>query len=424
MGGGVAIFPSAPVRVKSNDVEHEYHQDPDLYYLCGFGEPDSVGVLMPSHPEHPFVLFVRPRDPDKEIWTGRRAGPEGAVRDYGANVAFPIGELESRLPSFIENAPRLYYRIGHNRGFDEKVLAALEDVRSRSRTGVQAPSEIIDPGKILHEHRLVKGPDEIEHLRRACEISCKAHRAAMAACSPDIHEYELEAVIEYVFRRSGSTGPGYPSIVGAGANATILHYSTNHGPITKSDMVLIDAGCEWQYYTADITRTFPADGRFDRDQRDLYEIVLEAQLAAIDEVRPGVPFQAYHDRAVRVLTEGMVRVGLLEGDVAELIEKDAYKRFFPHRTGHWLGMDVHDVGLYQLEGQSRRLEPGMVLTVEPGLYIQPDDGEAPERFRGIGIRIEDDVLVTEEGREVLSADAPKTIEDVERAVAQNRAGMP
>jgi Xaa-Pro aminopeptidase len=415
---GVAILPSPPAPVKSNDVEHEYHQDSDLYYLTGFEEPGTVAVFLPGHAEHPFVLFVRPRDRELEIWNGRRAGPEGAVRDFGAKAAFPIDQLVAKLPELILNSSRIYYRMGRDPEMDRVVLGAMDEARRRTRKGGTPPGEIVDPTSLLHESRLLKSAEEIALLRKACEITCEAHTAAMRICRPGVHEYELEAEIEAVFRRRGSAGPGYPSIVGRGANATILHYIANTDRVGERDLVLVDAGCEWRYYNADVTRTFPASGRFSREQRELYDLVLEAQLAAIAEVRPGVPYENMHKTAVRVLSEGFVKLGLLSGDPGEIVETERFRRFYPHGTGHWLGLDVHDAGLYKLGDVSRPLAAGMVLTVEPGIYVQPDDLEAPEKYRGLGIRIEDDVLVTASGCDVLTAGAPKTAQEVEAAVGR------
>jgi Xaa-Pro aminopeptidase len=418
IGAGVAVFPSAPVRNRSNDVDFEYRQESDFHYLTGFDEPESVAVLTSLHPEHRFVLFVRPRDKEKEIWNGRRAGPEGAMKRYGADAAYTIDRLDEVLPTYLENAPRLVYRIGHDNDFDTRVSGWLNKVRGAVRRGVSAPGEIVDPAGVLHEMRLIKGPEDLELLRKACAISAQAHIEAMRACRPGMNECELEAVVEYVFRKSGSPAPGYPSIVGAGANATILHYTENDQVVHDGDLVLIDAGCEYGHYNADITRTFPANGTFTRPQRAIYDIVLRAQLAAIDEVHPGAPFTAYHERAVRVLVEGLVDLGLLDGPADEAIANESFKRYYMHRTGHWLGIDVHDVGLYQIAGAPRTLAPGMVLTVEPGLYIAEDDDRAPAEYRGIGVRIEDDILVTASGHENLTDAAPKSVADIEATMAQ------
>jgi Xaa-Pro aminopeptidase len=417
MGKGVAVFPAAPPRTRSNDTEYEYRQNSDFHYLTGFDEPESVAVVTTLHPEHRFVLFVRPRDKEKEIWNGRRAGPDGAKSKHGADEAYTIDSLDEMLPRYVENAPRLFYRLGLDREFDDRMTGILNRIRAAARTGVTAPAEIVDPATIVHEMRLIKNDDDLSRLRRACEISAEAHVAAMRACRPGMNECELEAIVEYVFRRSGAASPGYSSIVGAGANATILHYIENNAPIRDGDLVLIDAACEYLAYSSDITRTFPANGRFSRPQKALYEIVLKAQLEAIDEVRPGAPFQAYHERAVRVLVEGLIGLGLLDGTAEEAVANESYKRYYMHRTGHWLGIDVHDAGRYQIDGASRPLEPGMVMTVEPGIYIAEDDDRAPGEYRGIGIRIEDDVLVTRSGNEVLTSKVPKTIADIEATMA-------
>jgi Xaa-Pro aminopeptidase len=417
IGQAAVVLPAAPVRNRSNDVDHEYRQDSDFHYLTGFPEPEAVAVLSNVHPEHRYVLFVRPRDREKETWNGRRAGEEGAVATYGADASFPIDRLDELLPRYVENVPRLYYRLGRDRAFDDRMLGALDKVRAAVRTGVTAPDEIVDPARILHEMRLIKSPEDQHLLREACRISSEAHVAAMRSCRPGMNEHELEAIVEFIFRRSGAAGPGYPSIVGAGANATILHYTENNCIAREGDLVLIDAGCEYQGFNADITRTFPAGGVFSKPQREIYELVLDAQKQAIEEVRPGALFEAYHERAVRVLVEGLLRIGLLQGAADELIASEGYKRFYMHRTGHWLGADVHDVGRYKLNGVSRKLEPGMVLTVEPGLYIAEDDETVPAAYRGIGVRIEDDVLVTAGGREILTAGAPKTITEIEATMS-------
>ncbi len=413
---GVAILPSAPVPLKSNDVDHEYHQDPDLYYLTGYEEPDSAAVFAPGRPEGEFLLFVRPRNRQEEIWNGRRAGTEGALSAFGAAESFPITDLAAKLPDLLMSAPRVFYRVGQRADMDRVMIAALEEVRRRGRKGGVPPADIVDPGRLLHESRLIKSAEEVALLRRACDITCEAHLAAMRACRPGVFEYELEAEIEAVFRRGGASGPGYPSIVGAGENATILHYIANSSAVRSGDLVLIDAGCEYRYYNADVTRTFPASGRFTREQRALYDLVLDAQTAAIAEVRPGAPYENAHNRAVRILTEGLISLGLLEGDADGIIERGEFKRFYPHGTGHWLGLDVHDAGLYKQGETSRPLVPGMILTVEPGLYVQPDDTGVPEAYRGLGVRIEDDVLVTASGCEILTDGVPRRAAEIESLV--------
>jgi Xaa-Pro aminopeptidase len=416
--GGIAIFPAAPTAVRNSDVEHAYRQDTDFYYLTGFEEPHAVAVLTPNHQEHRFVLFVQPKDREREVWTGWRAGAEGAKRDYGADAAFTIDRLDEELPKLAEKADRIYYRFGSDPTFDERMVGFMRHFqRQRQREGT-GPTSLIDPAEMLHEMRLIKTPDELELLRRAIDITCEGHIAAIEALRPGAYEYELDATIGYAFRKNGSPRCGYATIVGAGANATVLHYTINNRRIEDGDLVLIDAGAEFGYYTGDVTRTLPAGGRFTGDQAVLYQLVLDAQLQAIDTIQPGATFIDPHDRTVRVLTEGLVRLGLLEGSVDKLIEENKFKKFFMHRTSHWLGMDVHDAGPYKVGDEWRRLAPGMVMTVEPGLYIAEDAEDVDPRYRGIGIRIEDDVLVTEKGHEVLSARVPKTISDIEGAMSR------
>jgi len=416
ISSGIALFPAAPVAFRNSDVEHEYRQDSDFYYLTGFEEPNAVAVLAPDQPEHKFLLFVQPKDREREIWTGWRAGAEGATRDYGADAAFTIDKLDVELTRLIEKVDRIYYRFGSDPAFDDRVAGLMRSAqRLRQREG-NGPLSVIDPSDLLHEMRLIKSSEDRDLLRRAVDISCDGHIAAMKALKPGVYEYELEAEISYAFRRNGSPRCGYSSIVGSGPNATVLHYTSNNRRIEEGDLVLIDAGAEFGYYTGDVTRTMPASGRFTEPQAALYQIVLDAQLEAIAAVRPGATFMEPHDRAVRVLTEGLVKVGLLNGDIDALIEENSYRKFYMHRTSHWLGMDVHDVGSYKVGDEWRCLSPGMVLTVEPGLYIAADLEDTDPHYRGIGIRIEDDVLVTESGSEVLSSRAPKTIEEIETTI--------
>lgn len=416
ISGGAAIFPAAPTAIRNNDVEHEYRQDTDFYYLTGFEEPNAVAVLVPEHPEHRFVLFVQPKDREREVWTGWRAGEEGAKRDYGADAAFTIDKLDEQLPKLVGKADRIYYRFGSDPTFDERLVGWIRYFqRERQRNGV-GPTSVIDPAELLHEMRLIKTSDDLETLRRAVEISCDGHLAALRALRPGMYEYEIEAVLRYVFRKNGSPRHGYAPIVASGANATVLHYTANNQRIKDGDLLLIDAGAEYGYFTGDVTRTFPASGSFSEAQAEVYQIVLDAQTEAISAVQPGATFIEPHDRAVRVLVEGMLRLGLLEGETDKIIEEGTYKKFYMHRTSHWLGMDVHDAGPYKVADEWRRLEPGMVLTIEPGLYIAEDLEDIPPRYAGIGVRIEDDVLVTESGNEVLSARVPKTIEEIEGAI--------
>ena len=420
IAGGVAIFPGAPTAIRNSDVEHEYRQDSDFYYLTGFEEPNAVAVLVPDHPEHRFVLFVQPREREREVWTGWRAGEEGAKSDFGADAAFTIDKLDEELPKLIGKADRIYYRFGGDPRFDDRVVGLMRYFqRERQRNGI-GPAAVVDPADLLHELRLIKKGVDLELLRRAVDISCEAHLEAMRAVRPGMFEYEVEAVLRYVSRKNGSPRQGYAPIVASGANATVLHYTTNACRIEDGKLMLIDAGAEFGYFTGDVTRTFPANGRFTDAQKEIYQLVLDAQTEAIGLVRPGASFAEPHDRVVRVLTEGMIRLGLLEGEVEKLIEEGAYKKFYMHRTSHWLGMDVHDTGPYKVGDEWRRLEPGMVLTIEPGIYVAEDVEDANPRYLGIGVRIEDDVLVTDGAPEVLSARVPKTIEDIERIMAEAR----
>jgi Xaa-Pro aminopeptidase len=409
----IAIFPAAPERTRSNDVEHRYRQQSDFFYLTGFAEPGAVAVLTPGHPEHEYVLFVRPRDRERETWTGRRAGVEGAMIDFGADKALPIEELDQHLPKWIAERDQLYAGLDHDEAFAAKAMGWFTQAQhGRQRSG-KGPTGLLDARPLVHEMRLHKAPEELDRLRRAIAISAEAHVAAMRAARPGAWEYEIEALIEYEFRRHGAAGPAYPSIVAGGVNATILHYTTNDRQLGADELLLIDAGAEFDCYCADITRTFPIGRRFTDRQRDVYAVVLAAQLAAIDAVRPGASFEAPHLAAVRGLVEGLASLRLLSGSVDEIIEKETYKPVYMHRTSHWLGMDVHDVGLYKRAGTPRALEPGMVLTIEPGLYIADFLEDIDPAWHGIGVRIEDDVLVTPTGHEVLTAAVPKAVDELE-----------
>jgi Xaa-Pro aminopeptidase len=411
--GATAILPSAPVALRSGDVEFIYRQDSDFYYLTGFAEPESVALFSPGHPDGEFVMFVRPRDKERETWTGRRAGIEGAMIDYFADKAYLIDELEKILPRYLEKSDRVHYPLGLNEKMDERVLKLVRWAQSmRPRLGV-GPSTIVDPRDIIHEARLKKEPSELQAMRRAMEISGQAHRRAMSKARGGVMEWQIEAEVDYTFRSNGATCPSYPSIIASGANAATLHYISNDREMHTGELLLIDAGAEYDFYAADITRTSPVGARFTEIQRTVYEIVLEAQLKAIDVVKPGVRFDDVHEVALRVLVDGMRQLGILRGSAEEIIEAGTYRRYYMHRTSHWLGMDVHDVGLYRVAGASRVLEPAMVLTVEPGIYIAADDDSVAENLRGIGVRIEDDVLVTETGHEVMTASTPKSVADVE-----------
>jgi Xaa-Pro aminopeptidase len=413
----VALLASAPASIRNRDTEYPYRQHSDFFYLTGFNEPDSVAVFAPGRKQGEFVLFCREFDPQKAIWTGKHAGLEGARETFGADEAFPITELDKHLPGMLENRDRVYFPIGHDPGLDRHVMAAVNDVRSRARTGVQAPYEFVALEHELHEQRLFKAPAEIRLMRKAAEVSVLAHKRAMRACKPGRHEYEIEAELLHEFALHGLRSPAYPCIVAGGGNACVLHYTENSARLEDGDLLLIDAGAECGNYAADITRTFPVSGKFSESQRLIYELVLDAQYAAIEEIRPGRRWIDPHEAAVKVLTKGLVKLGLLEGKVSRLIKDEAYKKFYMHRTGHWLGMDVHDVGQYMIDGEWRELEPDMVLTVEPGLYIAPDCTDVDPRWRGIGVRIEDDALVTRDGCEILTAGLPKAVADIEAFMA-------
>ena len=415
IGDGVALFPSAPAAIRNQDVEHSYRQDSDLYYLTGFDEPESALLLTNQHDEHSQVLFVRPRKREREIWDGPRAGVEGAVRDFGVDVAFPIDELPKRLPDYLGNIERLHYRLAQNDAADAKLFDCLNLLRRGGRRGVTAPESIIDSSAHLHEMRLRKSQQELHTMRSAAAITKEAHLRAMQVAAPGVHEYEVDAELLHVFRKHGSERPAYESIVGSGPNATILHYRAGNRVMNDGELLLIDAGCECDYYASDVTRTFPVNGKFSGEQRAIYEVVLAAQKAATHEVEPGNSLQDIHMTAIRTITEGLIALGLLEGDVDTLFEEKKYEPFYMHRTSHWLGMDVHDVGRYFVGGEQRKLESGFVLTVEPGIYIATDNEDVEQRWRGIGIRIEDDVAVTASGFEVLTEGIPKELDEVEAA---------
>lgn len=418
--GSVALIPAAKEAVRNRDVHYPYRQDSDFAYLTGFPEPEALMALVPGRKEGELVLFCRPRDQARELWDGPRAGIEGAQADYGADEAHPIEAADEVMPTLLENRERLYYPLASDPELDLRVMDWIHAVRGKARSGVRAPSELLNIDRLVHEQRLVKDPAELRIMRKAARISAAAHRRVMRASRPGVWEYELEAEFVHTCALRGGRFQAYPPIVGSGANACVLHYVDNRHQLRDGDLVLIDAGCEYAGYASDITRTFPVNGRFTPPQRALYELVLAAQRAAIAKALPGNRWDAPHKAAVRVLTKGLVELGILPGtvkDVPSLIKEEKYKPFYMHRTGHWLGMDVHDVGDYKQGGKWRRLEPGMVLTVEPGLYIPGDREEVPECYRNIGIRIEDDVAITKDGHEILSADAPKTVAEIEAWMA-------
>lgn len=409
----IAIVPAAPERIRSRDTEHHYRQDSDLFYLSGFAEPQAVLVLIPGREHGEYVLFVRERNRERETWDGYRAGPEGAINEYDADDSFPIDDIDDILPGLIEGRERVYYAMGKDSEFDKQVMDWVNTIRAKVRSGATPPGEFLDLSHFLNELRLFKSAAELRVMKEAGEISARAHVRAMKHCKPGVMEYQLEAEIMHEFQMSGARFAAYNTIVGGGKNGCILHYIENSAALKNGDLVLIDAGCELESYAADITRTFPVNGKFSPEQKALYEICLQAQLDAIAVAKPGNHWNDPHEMTVKVITEGLVKIGLLDGDVDELIKTEAYKEFYMHRAGHWLGMDVHDVGDYKVGGEWRVLEPGMVMTVEPGIYVAPDNERVAKKWRGIGIRIEDDVVITKDGNEVLTKDVPKTVEEIE-----------
>ncbi len=414
--GSIAIVPAAPERLRNRDVEYPYRQDSDLHYLTGFPEPETVAVLIPGRRQGEFVLFCRATDPEREAWTGPRAGQEGAVENFGADDSFPITDLDDILPGLLEGCERVFYTMGRDPEFDRRLIAWVNRIRENTRSGSRPPAEFISLDLLLHEMRLFKSAAELRMMRAAARISMEAHRRAMCRCHPGMVEYEVEAELLYHFRRHGAEA-AYPPIVGGGANACVLHYVRNDAPLQDGDLLLIDAGAELECYACDITRTFPVNGRFTPAQRAIYDLVLKAHEAAIAKVRPGNHWNDPHQAVVRVFTEGLVRLGLLKGRPAQLIKDGAYRRFYIHRAGHWLGLDVHDVGDYKVDGKWRLLEPGMVLTVEPGLYVPAGSKGVARKWWNIGVRIEDDVRVTPAGREVLTGGLIRSADAIEAWMA-------
>jgi len=414
--GSIAIIPSASMTIRNRDVEHLEHpfrQDSDFFYLTGFNEPDALAIIAPKHKMGEYILFCRERDPKMETWTGPRAGIEGACQTYGANTAYLNTEIETKLPELLAGCQRIYYSLGNHRDFDYRIPRWLKQLRDKARSGTERPTEIHELDQLVHEIRLFKTAQEIKTMRQAAKLSAQAHTMAMQMCKPGMNEYEIAAAIHGYFERHGCD-TAYGSIVGGGANGCVLHYVENNKPLNDGDLLLIDAGAEKDLYASDITRTFPVNGRFSEAQKALYNIVLAAQEAAIRAVKPGNHWNMPHDQAVKVITQGLVKLGLLKGSVTKLIKDDAYHKFYMHRTGHWLGMDVHDVGAYKHNGKWRKFEPGMVLTVEPGIYIPAGTKKVAKKWWNIGIRIEDDVVVTKTGCDVLSKDVVKTVGEIEQ----------
>ena len=412
----IVVIPSAPERIRSRDTHYPYRQDSDLWYLCGFAEPEAVLVLIPGRKHGESLLFCRERDPDREGWDGPRVGPEGAVDALGMDDAYPIDDLDEILPGLLEGRSRVYYHFGRDTEFDLKLIGWVNRVRAQVRMGAQPPHEFLELGHLLDEMRLFKDREELRLMQRAADISIEAHQAAMRVARAGIHEYELQAEIERVFRRHDAE-PAYGSIVGAGENACVLHYRANRAQAQDGALVLVDAGAEYRGYAADITRTFPVNGRFMPAQRALHDLVGAAQRAALAQAQPGVPYEVGHVAAVETLTEGLLKLGLLKGTLEKNLAEGHYKRFYRHKTGHWLGLDVHDVGEYRLDGESRLLEPGMVFTIEPGLYVSADDKSVDARWRGIGIRTEDDILVTKDGHTVLTDGLARSADEIEDFMA-------
>ena len=416
----IAILPAAPVYIRNRDVEHIYRQDSDFQYLTGFPEPEAVLALIPGREHGEYVLFCRERDPERELWDGLRAGQDGAIAQFGADDAFPINDIDDILPGLIEGRERVYYAIGCNQEFDHRLMEWINVIRSKARQGAQPPNEFVALDHLLHDMRLYKSAAEVKVMKEAAEISAAAHVRAMQTARPGLNEFHLEAELEYIFRKNGSKMPAYGSIVAGGRNACILHYRENDAPLKDGDLILIDAGCEIDCYASDITRTFPVNGTFSPEQKAIYELVLKAQEAAFAAIGPDKHWNEAHEATVRVIAEGLLELGLLTGTLDEVIETESYKAYYMHRAGHWLGMDVHDVGDYKVGGEWRVLEPGMALTVEPGIYIPADDERVAKKWRGIGVRIEDDVVVTKTGCEILTGGVPKTVAEIEALMAAAR----
>ena len=412
----IIILPSAPERIRSNDTHYPYRQDSDFWYLTGFAEPESVLVMVPGRKHGENLLFCRERNPEREAWDGPRLGPDSSVESLGMDDAYSIEDLDDILPGLLEGRRRVYYHFGRDKEFDLKLIGWLNQTRAQMRMGSEPPHEFLELGHLLHECRLFKSRDEIKLMQRSADIAAEAQIAAMRATRPGVYEYEIEAALQYCYKKNNATA-SYEPIVGSGANACVLHYRANNARLNDGDLLLCDAGAEYAYYASDITRTWPINGRYSKEQRALYQIALNAQTAALSKANIGQPWIAGHDAAVEVITEGLLSLGLLKGSLKQNLTSAAYKKFYMHKTGHWLGLDVHDVGEYKIAGDFRELEAGMVFTIEPGVYIAPGTKGVPEKYQGIGIRIEDDVLITSKGPQLLSDKVPKTIDAVEALMA-------
>jgi Xaa-Pro aminopeptidase len=415
----IAILPSANLLRRNSDIEYQFRQNSDFHYLTGFDEPEAVFVLVPGREHGECILFCQERDASREQWHGNITGPERAMQLYGIDDAFPISDIDDILPGLIEGKSKLYYAMGSHAEFDGRIIAWVNRISTSQHSGTRPPGEFVQLDQYLHELRLFKSAQEVAVLKRAAEITAKGHKQLMATTRAGLYEYQLESELIHTFMNNGSRSCAYPSIVGSGNNGCILHYISNEDQLKKGELVLVDAGCEYEYYASDVTRTFPVSGKFSGAQKEIYNIVLAAQKAAIETIRPGKHWNQPHVAAVRVITEGLVNLGLLQGSVEELIESGQYKKFYMHRTGHWMGLDVHDVGEYKISGEWRVFESGMVTTVEPGIYILDSLDDVPARYRGIGVRIEDDILVTRDGNEVLTSAIPKTVEEIESYMAES-----
>jgi Xaa-Pro aminopeptidase len=420
--GNIALISSAGVRVRNRDVDYPFRQDSDFYYLTGFNEPDALAVFIPGRSQGEYILFCREFDEKKALWEGAHAGLEGAIKHYAADDSFPIDDIDDIVSGMLENKTKVFYPMGRDTDLDHSLQEWIRHIRSQSRSGVMAPAELASIEPIVHEMRLFKSAAELKLMRYAAQISAEAHVKAMQLCVAGKYEYQVEADIVHHFMQSGLRNVAYPSIVAGGKNACTLHYTENSDKLKNGDLLLIDAGAECDHYAADITRTFPVSGKFSEPQALLYQLVLDAQFAAIEQIKPNVPWNAAHDASVEVLTKGLVKLGLLKGTVSKLIKNEKYKQFYMHRIGHWLGMDVHDVGDYKIHQEWRLLQAGMVLTVEPGLYIPENCKSVDKKWRGIGIRIEDDVLVTKNGHEILTHEVPKTIAEIEMLMTEAQSG--
>ncbi len=420
----IAIIPAAHEVTKSYDTEFKFHQDPDFYYLTGFPEPDAIAVIDPSNKKNPYTLFVRPRDPKMETWYGRREGVEGAKKNYGADKALPIEKFPSELAKMVNGHEKLFYRFAVDQKLDQQILTYLSAQRFRRQKTAYPPHTIVDPILLIHDMRLHKTADEIELMQRSADIAAEAHILAMQSVKPGMNESQIESIIEHYFRMNGASGASYNSIIGGGANATILHYVENNAPLRDGDLLLIDAGAHYKGYASDITRTFPVNGRFTKPQRDIYDIVLDVEIKCLEATRKGTTIKERQKLSIELLTEGMKELGLLKGKTKDLIRKKAYEKYYMHGVGHYLGLDVHDAGRYFTDHAAKDSRPfaaGMVLTVEPGIYVPPDAKDAPAKYRGIGVRIEDDVLVTESGNVNLTAKVPKHAEEIEELMNAGKA---